>query len=122
MLAKIAMTIWGNKFLLVAFVASTSFGSAWLAKGILEEFECANEARVAALKIELANEKTISANNEKLRTAAASDIERLKAENQKRKERNNALIEQFKDSNKDGCSDFTNAELDGMRWSRPKDR
>jgi len=104
---KILTMIWGNKLLLVPVVAGLAFGSAWVTKGILEEFECANEARVAALQIELANEKTISANNEALRQAADKDIAGLKTEVQKRKERANALIEQFKDS---GC-DFTDSEL-----------
>ena len=106
---KILMMIWGNRLLLVPVVAGLSFGSAWVTKGILEEFECANEARVAALKIELANEKTINSNNEALRKAAADDIAVLKIEVQKRTERSNALIEQFKSAG-DECS-FTDEEL-----------
>jgi len=106
-LLEILKKIWGNKLFLVPVVASLSFGSAWFVKGIIEEFECANEARVAALQIELDNEKTISANNEALRQAADKDIAGLKIEVQRRKERANALIEQFKDS---GC-DFTDDEL-----------
>lgn len=108
--------ILARQWLALPLVAALSFGSAWVSKGILDEFECANEARVAALKIELANEKTINSNNEALRTAAAKDIASLKIEIQKRKERNNALIEQFKTS---GC-DFTDDELERLRGAGEK--
>jgi len=104
---KILRAIWGNPLFLIPVVVALT----WTVKGVVEEFECSAEARVAALQVELANERTIATNNKALRAAAQKDVAGLKIEIQKRKERTNALIEQFKDSD---CS-FSDAELNRMR-------
>ncbi len=109
MMMGIISFVLGRQWLALPIVAMLAFGSAWFIKGIAEELECANEARVAALKVELANQKTITANNERLRQAADKDVESLKIEIVKRDQRAAALIEQFKDAGKD-CQ-FTDEEL-----------
>ncbi len=101
--------IMSRQWLALPIVAMLAFGSAWFIKGFVEELECANEARVAALRVELDNQKTIAANNERLRQAADKDVAALKIEITKREQRAAALIEQFKDAGKD-CQ-FTDEEL-----------
>lgn len=105
----LAKAVWSRPYLLIPLVVAAT----WFVKGVLEEFECANEARVAALQAELKNQQTINANNKALREAAEKDVAGLRIEVEKRKQHANALIEQFKAAG-DGCQ-FTDEELERLK-------